>query len=324
MRRKISYPAPQHRADVRAGVEPVHGLAPGLEVREHGREALGGREVGAGDVVTVYHDWQLRVTLQKKYFTNYAENISSHPANNLSLPSFGDERSDVGGGWEDDGLVRGDEDVLAVLHLPHSLHLHQHPRPRDPVQHDGEVDADTSEDSVVKLREQAHEETNKTGNEIQPYNKEIVSTSGSRLGGLTFAGPDGHDDLVLHAEDDGRDDDRGQRRLGDEGAQRHQEGEAEQHQGAGVDPAHGSLDAAKKYLLVGEKIFYSSAPGAVDRRPGEGAGGWHGGHEGAHQVADTEGHHLLTSVHRLSSCCWTNKNKYNVNWSCPSISYRKP
>ena len=78
VRRKISYPAPQHRADVRAGVEPVHGLAPGLEVREHGREALGGGEVGAGDVVTVYHDWQLRVTLQKNIL-HYAENISSKP-----------------------------------------------------------------------------------------------------------------------------------------------------------------------------------------------------------------------------------------------------
>ena len=44
---------------------------------------------------------------------------------------------------------------------------------------------------------------------------------------VTFAGPDGKDNLVLHAEDDGGHDDSGEARLGYEGAVRHQEGEAE-------------------------------------------------------------------------------------------------
>ena len=83
----------------------------------------------------------------------------------------------------------------------------------------------------------------------------MISTAGSQLGGLTFAGPDGHDDLVLHAEDDGRDDDSGQGRLGDKGAVVHQVSEAEQHQGPGVDPAHGSLDAAKNICWLVKKYY---------------------------------------------------------------------
>ena len=99
--------------------------------------------------------------------------------------------------------------------------------------------------------------------------------------GLTFAGPHGPDDVMLDAEDDGGHDDGRQCRLGDEGAVGHEEGEAEDDQEAGVEAAEGRLDPA----------------GAVHGRPGEAAGGGHGLDEGAEDVAETQGDHLLTGVH---------------------------
>ena len=47
--------------------------------------------------------------------------------------------------------------------------------------------------------------------------------------------------MVLHAEDDCGHDDGRQRRLGDEGAVGHQEGEADDHQQPGVEAAERSL-----------------------------------------------------------------------------------
>ena len=54
---------------------------------------------------------------------------------------------------------------------------------------------------------------------------------------LTFAGPHGSDHVMLHTEDDRGHDHGRQGRLGDEGAERHQEGEADDHQQPGVDSA---------------------------------------------------------------------------------------
>ena len=45
--------------------------------------------------------------------------------------------------------------------------------------------------------------------------------------------------MVLHAEDDGGDDDGRQGGLGDEGRVGHEEGEAEEDEEAGVEAAHG-------------------------------------------------------------------------------------
>ena len=102
---------------------------------------------------------------------------------------------------------------------------------------------------------------------------------------LTFAGPDGQDHLVLHAEDDGGHDDGREAGLRYEGAVRHQESQAEEDQSSGVNPSQRSFDST----------------GAVDRRPGEGPGGRHGLDEAAEEVADTQRHHLLAGVHRLPS-----------------------
>ena len=87
--------------------------------------------------------------------------------------------------------------------------------------------------------------------------------------------------MVLHAEDYGGDDDGSQCGLGYEGGVGHEEGEAEDDQEAGVEAAEGRLDPA----------------GAIDGRPGEAAGGGHGLDEGAEDVAETQGDHLLTGVH---------------------------
>ena len=102
---------------------------------------------------------------------------------------------------------------------------------------------------------------------------------------LTFAGPDGQHHLVLHAEDDGGHDDGREAGLRYEGAVGHEEGEAEDDEGSGVDPAHGSFDST----------------GAVDGSPGERPGGRHGLDEAAQEVADSQGHHLLAGVHRLTA-----------------------
>ena len=102
---------------------------------------------------------------------------------------------------------------------------------------------------------------------------------------LTLAFPDGEDHLVLHAEDDRGHDHGGEGGLGDEGAVGHQDAEAEEHQGPGVEAAQGRLHPA----------------GAVHRRPREAAGGRHRGDESAEHVADAERHHLLASIHCLSA-----------------------
>ena len=52
---------------------------------------------------------------------------------------------------------------------------------------------------------------------------------------VTFAGPDGKDNFVLHAEDDGGHDDGREAGLGYEGAVGHEEGETEDDDEAGVD-----------------------------------------------------------------------------------------
>ena len=101
----------------------------------------------------------------------------------------------------------------------------------------------------------------------------------------TFAGPDGPHHLVLQAEDDGGQDDGREAGPGDEGAVGHEEGEAEEDEGPGVDPAQGS--------------FHST--GAVDSCPGERPGGRHGLDEAAQEVADSQRHHLLAGVHCLTA-----------------------
>ena len=102
---------------------------------------------------------------------------------------------------------------------------------------------------------------------------------------FTFAGPDGQNHLVLHAEDHGGQDHGREAGLRYEGAVRHQENQAEEDQSPGVNPSQGSFDST----------------GAVDRRPGEGPGGRHGLDEAAEEVADSQRHHLLAGVHRLSA-----------------------
>ena len=93
------------------------------------------------------------------------------------------------------------------------------------------------------------------------------------VGRLTFAGPDRSDDVVLHAEYDGGDDDGGQGGLGYEGCVGHEEGEAEEDEEAGVEAAHGRPHST----------------GSVDCRPTEGAGDGHGLDKAARQVTETQG-----------------------------------
>ena len=76
-------------------------------------------------------------------------------------------------------------------------------------------------------------------------------------------------------------------RRGYEGAVRHEESQAEDDQSSGVNSSHRSFDST----------------GTVDRRTGEGSGGGHRLDEAAQQVADSEGHHLLTGIHRLAASC---------------------
>ena len=81
----------------------------------------------------------------------------------LSLSCFGDESPHEGCGWEDDSLVRSDHDVLSPA-PGQAPSLYPDLGPGDPVQHHGQVDTHTSEYSVLKLREQTHEEANKARN----------------------------------------------------------------------------------------------------------------------------------------------------------------
>ena len=83
---------------------------------------------------------------------------------NLFLSRFGDESSDESGGGEDDGLVRADQEVLAVS--ANLLQLDTDARPRDLVEDDGDVETNPDKYTVVQLREEAHEETHEPGNEI--------------------------------------------------------------------------------------------------------------------------------------------------------------
>ena len=103
----------------------------------------------------------------------------------------------------------------------------------------------------------------------------------------TFCAPDGSDDVVLHAEDNGGDDDRGEARLGDVSGGRHEEGEAEDDQRPGVHTAQWGPHPAR----------------AVHRSPGEGARGRHGLDEGAEDVAQSESQHFLAGVHWFPPGC---------------------
>ena len=74
-------------------------MTSGLEVLDHGVEALGGGEVGVGDVHAVDHDGHLAVA--------------------LFHGGLADQVPHVGHGGEDDPLVRRDADVVLV----HSRYL---------------------------------------------------------------------------------------------------------------------------------------------------------------------------------------------------------
>ena len=80
--------------DILVGGKPVDGLAAGLEVLNHGVEALGCGEVGVRDVHAVDDHGQLGAAL-------------------LDC-GLADEIPDVGHGGEDNALVRGDADVMLV------------------------------------------------------------------------------------------------------------------------------------------------------------------------------------------------------------------
>ena len=103
----------------------------------------------------------------------------------------------------------------------------------------------------------------------------------SRAGGPTLGSPDRHHHVTLHAEDDRGDDDGRQGGLGYEGRVGHEEGEAEEDEEAGVEPSHGGPHPC---LLV-------------DGGPAEGGGHRHGLDCGAQEVRQTQGQHLLRSVH---------------------------
>ena len=77
-------------------------MTSGLEVLDHGVEALGGGEVGVGDVHAVDHDGHLAVALLHG--------------------GLADQVPHVGHGGEDDPLVRRDADVVLVhsRYLPHT------------------------------------------------------------------------------------------------------------------------------------------------------------------------------------------------------------
>ena len=92
---------PQGRDDVGVGREPVHGLAPALEVLDHGVETLGGGEVSVGHVHAVNHH--------------------GHRAAALLDRRLADQVPHVGHRGEHDALVRGHTDVVLVNpgHLKH-------------------------------------------------------------------------------------------------------------------------------------------------------------------------------------------------------------
>ena len=93
----------------------------------------------------------------------------------------------------------------------------------------------------------------------------------------TFTVPHGFNDVMLHTEDDGSNDDGGQGGLGYKGRVGHQESEAEQDQDAGVEATHGGPHPA----------------GAVDRRPRKGPGDGHRLDKAGGDVAHAKGEHLL-------------------------------
>ena len=94
---------------------------------------------------------------------------------------------------------------------------------------------------------------------------------------LTLAVPDGFDDMMLHAEYNGGDDDGGQGGLGYEGGVGHEEGQAEEDQEAGVQTSHGRPHSA----------------GGVHSSPTEGARDGHGLDKTARQVTEAQSQHLL-------------------------------
>ena len=92
---------PQCPDDVGVDGEPVHRLAPGLEILNHRMESLGCSEVSLRDVETVDHDRQVAAALLHSGLV--------------------DEVPHVGDGGEDNVLVGGDEQVvlLGTRHLEH-------------------------------------------------------------------------------------------------------------------------------------------------------------------------------------------------------------
>lgn len=101
---------------------------------------------------------------------------------------------------------------------------------------------------------------------------------------LTLRPPDWLDNVQLHHEDHGGDDDGGQRGLGDVREVRGEKVEGEYHHDSRVDSAEGGLDAA----------------GVVDRPSGEGSRYRHRTHEGVGDVADAQRQHLLGGVNGLT------------------------
>ena len=89
---------------------------------------------------------------------------------------------------------------------------------------------------------------------------------------LTLTAPDRFDHVVLHAEDDGGDDDGRQGGLRYEGCVGHEECETEKDEEAGVEAAHGCPHST----------------GSIDSSSAEGAGDRHGLNETARQVTETQ------------------------------------
>ena len=76
---------------------------------------------------------------------------------------------------------------------------------------------------------------------------------------LTLAVPHGPDDVVLHTEDNGSDDNSGKGSFWDEGTKRHEEGKTEDDQPT-------SIDSTKRGLHTTSR---------VDCSPRKRAGSWH-------------------------------------------------
>ena len=90
----VSRHGPKCSDHLRVGREPVDGLPAGLEVLDHGVEALGGGEVRVRHVHAVDHDGHLAVALLHG--------------------GLADQVPHVGDGREDNTLVGGDADVVLV------------------------------------------------------------------------------------------------------------------------------------------------------------------------------------------------------------------